>query len=489
MRLMSFRSADHGSGEHEFASHPRELVPWAVGLLELVILAYGAALLVILVTGGIDLGFLRLNQAAKPVLILAIAIPVRLALRYPSWLRDEAGRTAQRITARARELASTPQGAAVADVAFAILATRTVTFSVGFLANLLFPPLAARSSALPFEAVKFAEIFVAWDSGWYFEIARSGYYFDRDGQSSTAFFPLYPLLMRALAWPFGGSDRALWVAGIFLSCASFALALLALHRFAWRVFGTREAARRTVLYVAVFPFSLFMTRVYSESLFLLTSVMAISGAHDHRWRSAGVWGALATITRPNGVLVAIPLLLLAIADRPGLRAVAGRSVWLLPVPAALGGFCAFSYSLSGDPLSWLSAQRHWGYFLWNPPWEQLLHLLGGLEKHGLYDYFFISPHAPFHFLHGMTALGFLALTPAVFKRLGAPMGTYVLVSLLIPLSSNSLGGIGRYGAVLFPVFMLLGGLRAPRVHECILIASCLLLAFFVALFVTLRPIY
>jgi hypothetical protein len=97
--------------------------------------------------------------------------------------------------------------------------------------------------------------------------------------------------------------------------------------------------------------------------------------------------------------------------------------------------------------------------------------------------------APFRLFHGVTALVFLALVPAVFKRLGVAMGAYVLVSLLVPLSSNALEGVGRYAAVLFPTFMLLGGVESQRVHEAILIAGSLFLAFFVCLFVTLRPIY
>ena len=83
----------------------------------------------------------------------------------------------------------------------------------------------------------------------------------------------------------------------------------------------------------------------------------------------------------------------------------------------------------------------------------------------------------------------LALTPAIFKRLGSAMGTYVLVSLLIPLSGNALEGVGRYSAVLFPVFMLLGSFKSSRLHEAIVITFSLLLALFVSLFATGRPIY
>ena len=59
----------------------------------------------------------------------------------------------------------------------------------------------------------------------------------------------------------------------------------------------------------------------------------------------------------------------------------------------------------------------------------------------------------------------------------------------IPLSGNALEGIGRYAAVLFPAFMVVGSFTSPRVHEAILVASALFLALFVCLFATGRPIY
>ena len=92
-------------------------------------------------------------------------------------------------------------------------------------------------------------------------------------------------------------------------------------------------------------------------------------------------------------------------------------------------------------------------------------MIGRIVKHGPYDYFLVSPMAPFRLFHGLTALMFLALTPAIFKRLGVALGVYVLASLLVPLSGNALEGVGRYASVLFPVFMLLGSFRSARLHE------------------------
>jgi hypothetical protein len=378
----------------------------------------------------------------------------------------------------------------VADVAFAILATRAASLFVGFIANLLLvPPSAGRPFTMPFRSQKLAEVFAAWDSGWYFDIARQGYYFNPHAESSIAFFPLYPLLMRAAAWPFGGTDRAVWVAGIAISYCAFALALGTVHRLTQKITGDREAARRTVLYLTVFPFSLFFTRVYAESLFLLFSALAVSRAYDGRWGLAGVCGGLATLTRPNGILIAVPLVCMAFGGRPSARAVATRLATLVLIPLAFAGYCGYVYTLAGHPLAWLSAQAHWGYSLWHPPWEQLLRMIERFAKYGFYDYFFVSAMAPYRLFHGAIALIFLALTPAIFKNLGVGMGAYVLSSLLVPLSGDALEGIGRYAAVLFPAFMVAGSVKSQRAHEAILLSAALFLALFVCLFVANRPMY
>ena len=126
-----------------------------------------------------------------------------------------------------------------------------------------------------------------------------------------------------------------------VSVVALTAATLALYRLAEEWLGSRAAARRTVLYLAVFPFSFFFTRVYTESVFLLVSVMAVAGAYRGRWWSAGVWGALTALTRPNGILIGLPLFLMAVLDRPGwsqlrrcltaLSLVPGRTGSVMPV--------------------------------------------------------------------------------------------------------------------------------------------------------------
>jgi hypothetical protein len=443
--------------------------------LDVAIALYAVALLLVLITGGFEIGFLSVRQAAKPILVLWLLVPIRLALHFV----PATGPVARRV------IAVPP---AVRDVAFAFGVTRLAATSVGFLVNILYPMDRTRPFALPFENAKLAETFAAWDSGWYFDIARQGYYYSAEGQSSIAFFPLYPLAMRALAWPFGSSDAALWTAGIAISCAAFLFGLLVLHRMTHQVFGDREIARRTVLYVCVFPFSFFLSRVYPSGLFFLLTVLAVSSARQSRWVVAGLCGALAALTRPQGILIAVPLALMAIHGARG-RQLLWRAVALTPIGVAFLGFNLYIGSLAGHRFGWLEGERSWGFSLGHPPWEQLLSVLGKLERYGLYDYFFTSTGAPYHLFHGVAALVLLAATPAVFARLGLPLGAYVLVSLLVPLSGSGLEGIGRYGTVLFPVFMVMATVKSPRFHEAMLIVGSLFLALFIGLFVTWRPIY
>ena len=456
--------------------------------LDALIVLYAVGLMLIAVRGGVDLGFVRFHRAAKPVLMLIGLVPVRLALGGPSWLGYLCRQSAARLKVEWAQMCGRVP-AAVADSAFAIATVSAASLSATFFANLVLAPASARAFSLPFANEKFVEIFAAWDSGWYWDIATHGYYFRPDAQSSIAYFPLYPMLMRAAAAPFGGGDAATWIAGIVVSFAAFAAALVAVHRLTERIFEDREIARRAVLYIAVFPWSLFMTRVYTESVFLLTTVLAVSHAWESRWSRAGLWGALATLTRPNGILIGVPLLLLAARGRPGLRTLATRLLVLAPIPAALVGYSAYVYWLTGDPLGWMSAQAQWGYSLGHPPWQQLLRVVTSLMDAGIYRYFFPSDIAPAELLHAVTALIFVALTPAVFRQLGAAMGTYTLVNLLVPLSSNTLEGLGRYTSVLFPAFMLAATWKSVRAHEAILIFALIFQTLVAWLFITWQPIY
>src|SRR5829696_10312583 len=109
------------------------------------------------------------------------------------------------------------------------LSTRLAVLLVAIFAALSFGPASgglARENAAKFDdpalthalADPLLAPLARWDSVWYLRIADSGY-----GESAprAAFFPLYPLLVRGLATPFGASEGALLVAAYVVSVAAF----------------------------------------------------------------------------------------------------------------------------------------------------------------------------------------------------------------------------------------------------------------------------
>ena len=109
---------------------------------------------------------------------------------------------------------------------------------------------------------------------------------------------------------------------------------------------------------------------------------AVAAATASRWGLAGALGFLVALTRPNGILIAIPLGLLALEGRPHPLELLRRALAVALVPAGLGVYSAYAWRVTGDPLGWLHAQDAWGYSLGHQPWIELMRMLDGLERLG-----------------------------------------------------------------------------------------------------------
>src|SRR5262249_53384011 len=93
----------------------------------------------------------------------------------------------------------------------------------------------------------FTDVWARWDSGWSLRIAEHGY--GAGWHADTAFYPLYPLAVSGLGRVFGGHYV---LAGVLISLAASLGAFFLLHRLAEERLGA-DGARRSVLYLAVFP--------------------------------------------------------------------------------------------------------------------------------------------------------------------------------------------------------------------------------------------
>jgi mannosyltransferase PIG-V len=284
-----------------------------------------------------------------------------------------------------------------------------------------------------------------WDSVWFLEIARHGY----DRAEDAAFFPLYPLLLKATGASVAG--------GVLVSLACLAGALWLLHRLVALDFGA-PVAGLTVLLVALFPASAYFSAVYSESLFLLLSVAAVYAARTDRWALAGLAGALATGTRSAGIVLLVPLALLWWRS-PRRRPL--DAAWLAVVPLGLVTFCAY-LGLSGeDALGPFRAQDSWNRALTWPlggawegaqaAWEGARQLLAGEPRTWpVYDTAWLDV--------GLFATLVLALVAAAgaVRRLPPAYSLYAVAALALPLTfpaDQPLMSLPRFVAVLWPLHL------------------------------------
>jgi hypothetical protein len=192
-----------------------------------------------------------------------------------------------------------------------------------------------------------------WDGVWYIKIATSGY---ADGDGSTAFFPLYPLLLRYVGIVFRGN---LLITGIVISLACYAGCVWLLYRLVRADFDARIALR-AVVYLSLGPLAFFLQAVYTESLFLLLSLACFVFARESRWRLAGVMGLLATLTRSTGVLLLIPMTYFYYARRGwSLRRSDAHGANLLMVVEGLLVWMTYLSLAFGKPLLFSTAQAQW----------------------------------------------------------------------------------------------------------------------------------
>jgi hypothetical protein len=180
--------------------------------------------------------------------------------------------------------------------------------------------------------------FFTWDFGWYHAIAISGYPRGHGGPF-YAFFPLWPLILRA-----SGSIPD-WAAAFAVVIAASGLAFLGIA--AASPSGQR---RRAALALACWPGSFMLLLAYPDALALAAAAWAAALVLRERPFLAGALGAVAALARPTGFLIAIPLLL--VAKDPRARAVAAGG----PVAAAVAVQIYF-WRRSGDFLAFFHAQE------------------------------------------------------------------------------------------------------------------------------------
>ena len=317
------------------------------------------------------------------------------------------------------------------------------------------------------------EAYARWDAAWYHLIATRGYFYDGPGkQSAVSFFPAYPSMMRGVGSLVGDP----MLAGVLVTLGATAVAAVVLNRWARDLFDDRVAALSVLLLVAS-PYAYYLFGVlYSDALFLATTLVAfLLLERRHPWLAAGV-AAVATAERPVGLAVTAGLLLRSLEldgvllTRWANPEVGGRRFridrskvrlsTLAPVASVAGmaSYCTYLWVRFDEPFAFVKTGDAAG---WNRDFSP--RTIAKLDWFELVLSGQVGIQLLTTTVSALLTLTALALLPKVLRRLGPGYFAYALVVVALPaLTAPEFVGMGRYLLVAFPVYAVAAEALAPR---------------------------
>jgi hypothetical protein len=398
-----------------------------------------------------------------------------------------------------------PGGAAAwKAAAWIFLLSRFVILICTYMGMGRFKVNAAGAAAGPHECLRTPGLCLrAWyvfDTPHFVAIAHSGY--QNLPAYETAFFPLYPLLVRPVGWLFGGSLIADYYASLVIANLCFYFALVALYCLVCEDFDS-SVAKDSLFFMAFSPFALFFFAGYSESRFFvrcvgalvrlllcLGALMLLRQGRPLGWWLAALCGGGAVLTRGAGLVLLLVFSIVFLqrfwpAWRTWrerwpqmLNALLSTSLILL----GLGLYMLYLWLSRDNPLLFSSGERHFGRILtW--PWmgivratQNLLFISMYRDARNLVDLIFtILP---------------LAIVVAGWKRLPLSYNIFALAvavfSLMYPWPAHDpLGSAPRYLLMMFPVYIMLAlWSKRPRVRQACIVVSLTFFVINTVLFIT-----
>ncbi len=305
-----------------------------------------------------------------------------------------------------------------------------------------------------------------WDALWYISIALHGY----PNPQPTAFFPLYPALIRLVTLVVGEANvlpAAMIVSNLGTLGAFIALGLLAAGEET-----AEDASWRVIRVFAAYPLAVFLTAPYTEGLFVAFAAAALFCGRRGAWRWAAGWALLAALTRPTGLALA-PALLWEYGRQhewwvPARWRNGGWRALLRPrtlteavlvaaaAPAGVAAYALYCWVRFGDPITFIRAERIYWQHQRLPIWETLGRAITQIAQAPTWT------DTQGHLLQNLLPLlAFTALAIVGIRRVPVAFTLYTFGVLYLSLASpvvtslDVLTSVGRYLIAAVPVFVLL----------------------------------
>lgn len=315
------------------------------------------------------------------------------------------------------------------------------------------------------------EIWNRWDALNYQKLAQFGYSATGEMQPLLVFYPLYPWLVRLLAF----FTRDYLVSAFVVSTLASLITAIVLLRLV-ELDYSKELAQRAVWFLFIFPTSYFLHIGYTESLFLMLALGSVYSARKQRWFLAGVFAALTCLTRANG-LVLLPVLAVEAAHQYWtIRRWQWHWLWIAIGGLGFGGYLLLNKYVTGDAFAFTSLMQQFFSKSLASPLTGIDNAIGSMsrapteaEMIGTQEVLFI-------------ALG-LVCTIVSWIKLRPAYSVWMTGNWLLFVSVSFVLSVPRYTLTMFPIYILFAMLAKRRVWlAAITVWSILYLSLFAGLF-------
>lgn len=289
-----------------------------------------------------------------------------------------------------------------------------------------------------------------FDGAYYLLIAAKGY------TINAGFFPFFPLVINFFTGLFGQDtlpfDPRQYLAAITLTSFFFFTGLIVFYKLL-KLDYKENIAIWSIIFLLIFPTSFFFAVIYSESLFLLLSLLSFYLARKKKWFLAGIIGSFLSATRLVGIAIWPALLYEYFKSEKSKSPSKLLSIFLTPV--GLLGYAIFNFIKWGNPFYFIAAQ-------------------GNFHNNRSIDAIILFPQTVFRYIKILLTVrpiiyewwvAFFELAFFVFalilfyvawkKKIRISYLIFAVLCFLIPSSSGTFSGLPRYIAVIFPIFMTL----------------------------------
>lgn len=328
-------------------------------------------------------------------------------------------------------------------------------FLVTYIGSITFPLVANSGLGAVGEGKNFNywASWAQWDGGHYFNIAKHGYQI----LSDFAFLPLYPFLVKL----FGIFTLKNYLfSGLIISNISLLLFLIFFFKLIKEKYG-KNIAYSSIISFLVFPTTFFTVAFYSESVFLLLTVLVFWFLTKKRFIFASIFVMFAVFTRFIGLFLVISILYAYFsAVKFNLKKVDRRFLYIF-IP--LLGFAIYNLWLFfhfHDPFLFLTSQKYWGRSVIDPASTIFSYIWAHLTGEGrpINDYFDLA-----------STVLFLTILALGSKKIPSSWWIFSVLVILVPASTGTLTSMPRYLLPSLGTFVILGNFLEKKYNLRIII--------------------